>query len=188
MTKKKVAAIASGATVAIALAVGSGLLNSTPVTEYEVPPQEETVIVEPTTIPVPSFSPMVSPTATPEKTLAPSEKPRPTEKPVSTLEMFGISGDIVVEGTYTVKEIDENRSAFSIAVPKKLSADIYELYLNGQFVDKQLLPGKIIAPPVVFTVPELLEVRLFKLQEVIAVGRLEGKKLDIAVKDGVMDD
>ena len=115
-------------------------------------------------------------------------EPLPTEQLMTTLEMFGISGNTVVEGTCSMKKIDDNRTEFSITVPDELSADIYELYLNGQFVDKHLIIGKIIAPPVIFSMPELLEVRIFKLQEVIAVGRFDGEKLIIAVKDGVIND
>lgn len=192
MKKKKIIGYATGATVAVSLAIGGAYLNNKPADNIEKPPiQEESVVQEIEPIESVAPSPTPSPTAMPIKTEKPqatSPEPVQTNKPVSTLEEFGIFEDITVNGTYSIEELDENRTAFNIVVPEELSADIYELYLNNQFVDKSLISKKIIAPPIVFSVPELLEVRIFKLQEVIAVGTFKDGKVVIAVKDGVLND
>lgn len=203
---KKIVATATGILVGISLAVGGVLINNKPVVKpildlAESPiitpvatatPKPSTVpnkIIAPTKSPAPSKTP--KPTATPKHTNSPKvlEVTKVTPAPVDTFTLFGISGKINVDGSYTIKKIDKNKSEFSIAVPDKLSADMYELYLNRQFVDKQLLPnGKIIAPPLLFTATELLEVRVIKLQKVIAIGRFKDGKLNISVKDGVIND
>ena len=191
--KKKVVATATAALVAVSLAIGGSVLVPKKTVQNVVPPIEQVAIIEQT--PVPSATPKPLPSKTPKATPKPTKAPAievkgtPTPAPLTTLELFGISGKTIVEGTYAIKKIDRNKSELSIDVPKSLNADLYELYLNGQYVDKQLLPnGRILAPPLIFTVPELIELRIFKLQEVIAVGKLKDGKLTIAVKDGVISE
>jgi len=199
--KKKVVATVSSIAIAVSLAVGGTLLNNKPVvttpTDDAVVSPIVSVTPQPTIIPskapVPTKTPI--PTKSPKPPAIPTVAPKVLEvtevtpAPVDTFELFGISGEITVDGTYAVKKVDKNKSEFSIVVPAKLSADMYELYLNRQFVDKQLLPnGKIVAPPLLFTVPELLEVRIIKLQKVIGIGRFKDGKFTISVKDGVISE
>jgi hypothetical protein len=191
--KKKVVATATAALVAVSLAIGGSVLVPKKSVQNVVPPIEQVAIKEQT--PVPSATPKPLPSKTPKATPKPTKAPAvevkvtPTPAPLTTLELFGISGNTIVEGTYSIKKVDRNKSELSIDIPKSLNADLYELYLNGQYVDKQLLPnGRILAPPLIFTVPELIELRIFKLQEVIAVGKLKDGKLTIAVKDGVISE
>ena len=191
--KKKVVATATAALVAVSLAIGGSVLVPKKTMPNVVPPIEQAAIIEQT--PVPSATPKPLPSKTPKATPKPTKAPAvevkvtPTQAPLTTLELFGISGNIIVEGTYAIKKVDRNKSELSIDIPKSLNADLYELYLNGQYVDKQLLPnGRILALPLIFTVPELIELRIFKLQEVIAVGKLKDGKLTIAVKDGVISE
>jgi len=200
--KKKIVATVSGIAIAVSLAVGGTLLNNKPVVSPAIDLLEKPITAPIVAVtPIPKTSAVPSKTPTPSKTPKPTATPKPTNSPkvlevtnvtpapVDTFTLFGISGKITVEGTYTVKKIDKNKSEFSIKVPEKLSADMYELYLNRQFVDKQLLPnGKIIAPPLLFTGPELLEVRIIKLQKVIGIGRFKDGKLTISVKDGVINE
>lgn len=195
MTNRKVIGFASGAAIVVSIAIGSNMLTpkAPDVDTVQIPTQEVIMQTqEPSPSPSPSFAPSPSPTTTPTATptttpIAIQEVILEENKPMTTLEMFGISGKIIVEGAYLIHKIDGNKSDLSITVPDELSADIYELYLNGQYVDKQIIQqGKIIAPPIIFTMPDLLEVRIFKLQEVIAIGRFENDKLIISVKDGVL--
>jgi len=193
--KKKVVATATAALVAVSLAIGGSVLVPKKSVQNVVPPIEQVAIIEQTPVPsaTPKPLPSKTPKATPKPTKAPAVEvkvtPTPAPAPLTTLELFGISGKTIVEGTYAIKKVDRNKSELSIDIPKSLNADLYELYLNGQYVDKQLLPnGRILAPPLIFTVPELIELRIFKLQEVIAVGKLKDGKLTIAVKDGVISE
>jgi len=201
MTKsKKNVTTTSGILVAVSLAIGGSILAPKPTVENDVAPQIEHVAVvqqmpDPSVTPAPSPSttPKPSPIISPKPTKAPNVEVKvevtPTPAPLTTPELFGISGNTIVEGTYIIKNIDKIRSELSIDIPKSLSADLYEIYLNGQYVDKQLLPsGKIIAPPLIFTMPDILEVRIYKLQEVIAVATFKNDKLSIAVKDGVISE
>jgi len=198
---KKIVATATGVAIAVSLAIGGSILAPKPTAPNKALPIEKVATIEqtpasittikpaPSTTPKPTIKPTPSSTAKPTKAPVVEVKATPTPSPLTTLELFGISGNTIVEGTYAIKKIDKNRSEFAIDIPISLSADLYELYLNGQYVDKQLLPsGRIIAPPLIFTMPELIELRIYKLQKVIAVGRLENGKLSIAVKDGVIND
>jgi len=198
---KKIVATTTGILVAVSLAVGGSILAPKPIAPNKALPIEKVATVEqipapittikpaPSITPKPTIKPTLSSTAKPTKAPAIEIKATPTPAPLTTLELFGISGNTIVEGTYAIKKNDKNRFEFAVDIPISLSADLYELYLNGQYVDKQLLPsGKIIAPPLIFTMPELIELRIYKLQKVIAVGKLENGKLSIAVKDGVLND
>lgn len=101
----------------------------------------------------------------------------------ATLAMFGISTDKVIEADYSVEE-QGNIAEMSIDIPEEMSVDIVELLCNGETVTKALMPnGKLMTIPLVFSNLDNLELRLYKRGEVIGVGRFEGDKLHIALRD-----
>lgn len=106
----------------------------------------------------------------------------------TAIALFGINNTVMIEGTYKVSKVDDNRSAISISIPEEVPADIWELYLGDTLIDKALLPkGKIITIPALLNKPELLDLKVYRLKKVIGVGKLlEDGRLEIAVKKGVM--
>lgn len=107
----------------------------------------------------------------------------------ATVAFFSMTGT-VVEGTYEISKIDENRTAISISVPEEIQADIYELYFEDALIDKALLPaGKIITIPVLLTEPELLNVKVYRLREMIGAGELKDDGIiKLTVKRGAIKD
>lgn len=108
----------------------------------------------------------------------------------STLAMFGISGENIIEADYSVTD-KGNVAEMAIELPEEISdeTDIVELYCNDNSVTKTLMPsGKLRTVPIVFTNLENLELRFYKLGEVIGVGRFEGEKLYIAIKESGTDE
>jgi len=105
----------------------------------------------------------------------------------ATVAFFSMTG-IVMEGTYKVTDIDENRKAITITVPEELQADIYELYFEDALIDKALLPdGKVITVPVLLAKPELLNVKIYRLREMIGTGELqEDGTIKLKVKRGAV--
>lgn len=107
----------------------------------------------------------------------------------STLAMFGISGENIIEADYSVAD-NGSVAEMTIELPEEISdeTDIVELYCNDNSVTKTLMPsGKLKTVPIVFTDMGNLELRFYKLGEVIGVGRFEGEKLYIAIKDNVKE-
>ena len=64
MTKKKIIGYASGAAVAVSLAIGGSMLNSKPVVDLTGPPMQENYIIE-------GVMPTASPTASPSPSSTP---------------------------------------------------------------------------------------------------------------------
>lgn len=77
--------------------------------------------------------------------------------------------------TYELTKENEYVTTMEIDVPEEISADIAELYVNGIYVDKTLLPteNKLRSSPIVFTDEKRLEIKLFKLGEHIGTARLD---------------
>lgn len=104
----------------------------------------------------------------------------------ATLAMFGISGDTIVEVDYTLTT-ENNLSELSLSPPEEASVDIVELYCNDELVTKTVLPdGKLKSIPFVFSDLSNLELRLYKLNEVIGIGKFDDNKLYVAFKDDVI--
>lgn len=210
--RKKIAVAIGAIAISGSLGIGGILMNKTPTdsqnqsvaTVTPAPTPSSTIIPIPTVKPTAKPSPTIKPSGTPTPTKTPTKVPKPTvtPKPIqtpeildvietpyvpdNTLKEFGISDKNSIAATYEIKKIDGSRSEFTINVPEKLSADMFELYLNRQYVDKQLLPvGKIIAPPLVFTDTKLLEIHIIKLEQVIGIGRFDDDKLTIYLKEGI---
>lgn len=100
----------------------------------------------------------------------------------ATLAMFGISGEKIIEVDYSIHE-NGNVAEMTVDVPEEMEADIVELLCNDSTVTKTLMPGgKLKTIPFIFTKLENLELRFYKLGEVIGVGRFKDNKLYVAVK------
>jgi len=208
--KKRVIAALSTIAIAGSIGIGGMLLNNTPQDKLDLLPINpvESVITSP--IPMPTSTPVAKPSTSPKVSVVPSKTPLPTKTPkavievvevkppetlevvvvppakVDTLTQFGISGKYVTTAKYAITKLDSSRSEFSVDIPETLSADMFELYLNYQYIDKQLLPlGKVIGPPLIFTDIKSLEVRIIKLEQVIGIGKFEDGVLMIYLKDGV---
>jgi len=209
-SKNRKRVIAALSTIAIAGSIGIGgmFLNDVPQDKLELGPVAPIETVQ-TSVPKPTPTPVVKPSPSPKASFVPSKIPLPTKQPkaievievqtpevlevveippakVDTLVQYDISGKETSIAKYEIKKIDGYRSQFSIDVPEALSADMFELYLNQQYIDKQLLPsGKIISPPLIFTDMDALEVHIIKLEQVIGIGRFDNGTLTIYLKDGV---
>ncbi len=87
--------------------------------------------------------------------------------------IVAISGqDIDVE--YSLSKKNEYVTVMKVDVPEKAKVDICELYLNGELVDKTLLPeGELEAIPLVFEDMSRLELKLYKLGECVGSVELE---------------
>lgn len=104
----------------------------------------------------------------------------------ATLAVFGISGDTIVEVDYSLTT-ENNLSELSLTPPEEASVDIVELYCNGELVTKAVLPdGTLKSIPFVFSDLSNLELRLYRLNEVIGIGKFEDDKLYVAFKDDVI--
>lgn len=105
----------------------------------------------------------------------------------ATLALFGISGNTVVEVDYILKNGD-SLSELSIYPPENIGVDIVELYCNDNIVTKTVLPnGTLKSIPFVFSNLENLELRLYKLNEVVGIGNFKDDKLYVAFKDDAMN-
>ena len=105
---------------------------------------------------------------------------------VTTLAMFGISGETVIEMDYNIVN-GETVTSMEVYPPEEMSVDIIELYCNGEFVTRTLLPnGKLQSIPFVFTDVGNLELRFYKLSECIGIGNFKDKILYVAVKDNML--
>lgn len=83
-------------------------------------------------------------------------------------------GGETVKIDYEIKKESEYVTSMQIDVPDELSVDIAELYVNDIFVGKTLLPdgGVFKSNAIVFSDPDALELKLYKLGEVIGTVNL----------------
>ena len=83
-------------------------------------------------------------------------------------------GNESIEVDYKLTEESEYVTVMQLDVPEDLSVDIAELYVNDAYVDKTILPteNELRSTPIVFSDPENLEVRLYKLGKCIGVAKL----------------
>lgn len=101
--------------------------------------------------------------------------------------LFGISGEGAVEVEYSIVTQD-SVCEMSVNPPEEARADILELYCNDGLVTKTVLPnGTLKSLPLVFSDLENLELRFYKLNEVIGIGKFKGKKLYVAFGDGILE-
>lgn len=106
----------------------------------------------------------------------------------ATLAMFGISGENIIEVDYAIHE-NGNVAEMTVDVPEEMEVDIVELLCNDSSVTKTLLPGgKLKTIPFIFSNLENLEIRFYKLSEVVGVGRFKDDKLYVAVKEVKADE
>lgn len=77
---------------------------------------------------------------------------------------------------YELKKENEYVTTMQLDVPEELSVDIAELYVNGTYVDKTILPvqNQLRSNPIVFSEPSNLEVKLYRLGELIGTAKLDG--------------
>lgn len=96
--------------------------------------------------------------------------------------MFGISGEKAVEVNYSIVT-GESVCEMSVDMPENISADIVSLYCNDGLVTKTVLPnGTLKSVPIVFSDLENLELRFYKLNELIGIGKFKDEKLYVAFK------
>lgn len=106
----------------------------------------------------------------------------------ATLTMFGISGETVIEVDYNLST-QGNLCELSVYPPEEIGVDIVEVYCNDSFVTKTVLPnGTLKSIPFVFSNLENIELRFYKLNEVIGIGNFADEKLYVAFKDDVLKD
>lgn len=204
MDKNKKIATISAILISGALGIGGFLMTEqqNEISTQTISNITPTPIQEITSTPVPTLT--ISITSTPGITKTPSQIPKQQPRTntstaiTNVLDIIGVSPIpedtlrefvVSVNATYEISKIDSNRTGLKIKVPDKLGADMFELYLNKQYIDKQLLPdGRIIAPPLVFTDKNTLEIRIIKLNKVIGIGNFKNDKLEIRVKEAILDE
>lgn len=95
----------------------------------------------------------------------------------TALLISGINGRRKIELPYTISG-NEYVQTLTIDIPEEVGTDICELYVNGQFVAVDIMPGgKLQAHPMVFSKMENTTVRMFKKGEHAGDARFEGDKL-----------
>ena len=81
------------------------------------------------------------------------------------------SEGIDMYGTYQIYSIDDFKTEVHITVPDTFTADIVELYLNDNEVDKALLPdGKMVTHPIVTSDLSRIYVLFYVRGETVGVG------------------
>lgn len=105
----------------------------------------------------------------------------------ATLALFGISGDKTVYVDYDINQTDI-KAEMSLYLPEDFNADIAELLCNDMSVTKAVLPNDSLATiPFIFTDLNNLEIRFYRIGEVIGVGKFENGRIKVAVKDNIKD-
>lgn len=105
----------------------------------------------------------------------------------ATLALFGISGDKTVYVDYEINQTDI-KAEMSLYLPEDFNADIAELLCNDMSVTKAVLPNDSLATiPFIFTDLNNLEIRFYRIGEVIGVGKFENGRIKVAVKDNIKD-
>lgn len=97
--------------------------------------------------------------------------------------MFGISGEKAVEVNYSIVT-GESVCEMSVEMPEDVGVDIVSLYCNDGLVTKTVLPnGTLKSIPIIFSDLENLELRFYKLNELIGIGKFKDEKLYVAFLD-----
>ncbi len=105
----------------------------------------------------------------------------------ATLALFGISGDKTIYVDYDINQTDI-KAEMSLYLPEGFDADIAELLCNDMSVTKAVLPNdNLVTIPFIFTDFNNLEVRFYRIGEVIGVGKFEDGRIKVAVKDNIKD-
>ena len=103
----------------------------------------------------------------------------------ATLALFGISGDKAMYVDYELAQ-DNNKAELALTVPDDFGADIAELLCNDMSVTKAVLPNdKLTTIPFIFTDLNNLEIRFYRVGEVIGIGKFEDGRIKVAVKDNI---
>lgn len=103
----------------------------------------------------------------------------------ATLALFGISGDKTMYVDYELTQ-DDNKAELTLTVPDDFGADIAELICNDMSVTKAVLPNdKLTTIPFIFTDLNNLEIRFYRIGEVIGIGKFEDGRIKVATKDNI---
>ncbi len=87
-----------------------------------------------------------------------------------------------VELSYDIFSMSEYVTVMKIDAPEETGADIAELCVNGEVVDKTLLPnGEFKSIPLVFEDLSRLEIRLYSIGQRVGTARFEGETLNAEV-------
>lgn len=93
-----------------------------------------------------------------------------------------------VEIPYTLEE-NAYVSIMEVTPPEDAEADVVELLLNGETVDKALLPGqKLAAPPLVFSDLENLELKIYCRGKTAGTAYFKDGKLYYTEKGGLKNE
>lgn len=97
--------------------------------------------------------------------------------------MLALGGGETVNLDYNIYSDNEYTSIMEIDVPKEASIDIVELYLNGEEVDKTLLPdGEFESIPMMFEDLSRLNFKLYRRGEQVGTAKFEDDKLIANIK------
>lgn len=101
----------------------------------------------------------------------------------ATLALFGISGEKTIYVDYELTQSD-TKAELSLTLPDEFDAGIAELLCNDMSVTKALLPdNSLVTIPFIFSDLNNLEIRFYRLGEVVGVGIFEDGRIKVAVKD-----
>lgn len=101
----------------------------------------------------------------------------------ATLALFGISGEKTIYVDYELTQSD-TKAELSLTMPDEFDAGIAELLCNDMSVTKALLPdNSLVTIPFIFSDLNNLEIRFYRLGEVVGIGIFEDGRIKVAVKD-----
>lgn len=101
----------------------------------------------------------------------------------ATLALFGISGEKTIYVDYELSQSD-TKAELSLTMPDEFDAGIAELLCNDMSVTKALLPdNSLVTIPFIFSDLNNLEIRFYRLGEVVGVGAFDDGRIKVAVKD-----
>ena len=93
-------------------------------------------------------------------------------------------GQKEVDIDYTIYNKNEYISVMEIDTPEESNIDIVELYLNGEEVDKTLLPnGSFESIPMVFEDLSRLELKLYRKGKCVGTAKFNNTDLKANVKE-----
>lgn len=103
---------------------------------------------------------------------------------------FNSAGDAELDMNYKVTQNSQYSSSLVLEAPDSFTADIVELYMNGEPLTKCLLPdGELTSLPIVYTDMQNLSLKFYKLNEYVGEGEFrDDKTLHVTVDADVIKD
>lgn len=91
--------------------------------------------------------------------------------------MIGVLTPEKTEIPYEINVVSPYVSEISVDIPEKESIGLYELYLNNELVDRNVIPETIQTIPLVLSETDNLSFKFYQQGECVATGEFEEDKL-----------